>query len=109
MANFIAFRFTDNDFHWPLRQAIQYIVDNGDPDMSLEGWREFTLRGMIAFNMIRRLDDFALKNPMPDTGCRSYFEKTLQVQEIDRVGELDAAFEGYLYNRHTGDVLYQGY
>lgn len=51
MTNFIAFDFCDNDFHMPLKQGIQYIVDNQDIEdpLTLASWREFAIRGLTAF------------------------------------------------------------
>ncbi len=110
MNNFIAFRFTDNDFHAPLRQAVEYIRDNSDyKNIGLETWREYTIRGIIAFNSLRRICDFSVKQ-RDDRDLRPYFERTLTVSGIKQLSELDAnRFEGYVINLHTGLVFYQGY
>lgn len=107
MSNFIAFRFTDNDFHEPLRRAITYIVDNMDEELTLESWREFVLRGMIAFNMLRRIDNFGAKQELRD--LTEYFEKYLTVTEVAKLDEIDDSFEGYVYNKRTMTVFYHGY
>lgn len=113
MTNFIAFRFTDNDFHVPLRQAITHIVENRSGELTLDQWREFVLRGMVAFNSIRRIDSFVIEHPgqIPNTDYvyyRKYFEKTLQLFEVNNLFELDN-FEGYVFDVNTLSVFYQGY
>ena len=110
MSNFIAFRFCDNDFHVCLHDAINYVLENRIGELSLESWREFVLRGMVAFNSIRRIDEWAGKNP--DTHSyehyRQYFEKTLTVVELRSVKDLPAGFEGYVLDNHTLEVFYKG-
>lgn len=113
MSNFIAFRFTDNDFHAPLRQAIDYVVENRLEELSLSQWREFVLRGMVAFNSIRRIDSSVIEYPgqSPVTdyeSYRKYFEETLEVSEVNKLSELDN-FEGYVFDTNNLSVFYQGY
>jgi hypothetical protein len=108
--NFIAFRFTDNDFHTPLRESIEYIRNNSEyKKISLETWREYTLRGLVAFNSLRNISDFSVKQ-RDNRDLRPYFEKTLTVSGINRLSEIDTnRFEGYIIDLHTGTVFYQGY
>lgn len=112
--NFVAFRFCDNDFHIPLRDAIEYVVEHRTQDLSLESFREFVLRGMVAFNSIRRIDEFALKyeGQMPNTDYaryRKYFEETLEVTALNSIKDLPTSFEGYVYDNNTFEVHYHGY
>ena len=108
MTNFIAFRFTDNDFHGPLKQTITYIVDNMDDELTLESWREFALRGLAAFNMLRRIDNFEAKRDRSHNH-EKYFQDTLKVTEVAKLDELDGGFEGYVFDKHTKAVFYHGY
>lgn len=108
MTNFIAFRFNDNDFYGPLRQAVTYIVDNMDEELTLESWREFALRGLRAFDMLRRIDNQEAKRDRTSTH-EQYFADTLKVTEVTKLDELDGGFEGYVYDKNNMTVFYHGY
>lgn len=111
MTNFIGFHFSDNDFHQPLKQAVQYVVDNRSGELSNDAWLEFVLRGMVAFNSIRRIDEWSLKNPSiwNHQDYRSYFEKTLGVYPVQKLDDLPPNFEGYVYDTNLETVYYHGY
>jgi len=106
MKNFIAFRFTDNDFHYELKQAIEYVLNNATEELTLESWREFVIRGTMAFGLLRRIDNFNAGYPRKD--YREYIASTLVVSEVDKLEELNS-FEGYVLDNHTLNVSYQGY
>ena len=110
--NFIAFRFCDNDFHSPLRQAIEYVVEHRRCELSLAAFHEHVLRAMVAFNSIRGIDEYSLTLPDNDYAYyRKYFEKTLRVIALNSIDELDAdtGFEGYIYDHNTFQVYYRTY
>lgn len=107
MKNFIAFRFTDNDFHWPLRQAIEYVVENRTEELTIDNFRLFALRGLAAFDALRRIDNEYASRTLGDHA--DYFEKQLQVSEVDKLTELDDGFEGYVFDRNQMSVYYVGY
>jgi hypothetical protein len=112
--NFVAFRFCDNDFHIPLREAIEYVVDRRLEELTLESFREYVLRGMVAFNSIRRIDNWSLSPTGQDTGWdydryRKYFEETLEVTALNSIKDLPTCFEGYVYDNNTFEVHYHGY
>lgn len=107
VTNFVAFRFCDNDFHGPLREAIQYVVENRTEELTLKSFREFVIRGLVAFNSLRRIDNFYADYDM-DFDYRKYFEDTLTVSEVKRLEEL-VSFEGYIFDKRTFDVFYKGY
>jgi hypothetical protein len=108
MSNFIVFEFCDNDFHGPLAEAVQYVVDNKLEELSLETYRTFVLRGMVAFNSIRRIDEFALKYEMT-TDYAKYFADNLQVYEVRNLNSIRDGAEGYVYDKNIGTVTYFGY
>lgn len=108
MSNFIAFRFTDNDFYGPLKQAITYIVDNMDEELTLASWREFALRGLRAFDMLRRIDNWEAERDRTNTH-EQYFADTLQVTDVIRLEDLDGGFNGYVFDKNTMTVFYHGY
>lgn len=110
MKNFIAFRFTDNDFHEPLRKAVNYVADNRSEDLTLPAWKEFVLRAMVAFHELRRIDMFSYNNTRRDTNfnSRKYFEEWLTVYEVDHLEEL-RSFDGYVFDTHTFAVFYHAY
>ena len=107
----MAFRFCDNDFHSPLRDAITYVVENRTEELTLENFREFVLRGMVAFDSVRRIDDWSIKHcPQYDYArYRKYFEDTLIVTEVTVVNDLESYFEGYIFDKNLMTVFYQGY
>lgn len=107
MANYVAFRFTDNDFHGPLREAIEYVVANRQEELTLENFREFVLRGLVAFDSLRSISNgnWTLAKPQD---YRKYFEDTLTVSEVNKVADLED-FEGYVFDTNTFDVYYVGY
>ncbi len=107
MTNFVAFRFTDNDFHSELKEAVQYVADRRDEELSLEAWKEFVIRAMTGFTGLKRISDWGLKNCKP-TG-REYFDKWLTVREVKTLDELGDSFEGYVFDKNTLDVFYHGY
>lgn len=106
MSNFIAFRFTDNDFHGPLREAIHYVVENTPEIPALDIFGEFVLRGMVAFNSIRWIDQRALNERYDYLRYRAYFGETLKVSEIESLDELEN-FEGYILNKNTRQIFYR--
>jgi hypothetical protein len=108
MSNFIVFGFGDNDFHAPLAEAVQYVVDHKLEELSLETYRTFVLRGMVAFNSIRRIDEFALRHEMP-TDYEKYFADNLRVYEVRSLDEIRDGAEGYVYDKNLGSVTYFGY
>jgi hypothetical protein len=109
MTNFIAFDFCDNDFHMPLKQGIQYIVDHQDIEdpLTLASWREFAIRGLTAFDLLRRVDNWEAKRERSDHS--KYFEQMLTVSEVTKLDDLRNGFEGYVYDKHTHNVFYHGY
>jgi hypothetical protein len=106
MTNFIAFRFTDNDFHIVLKEAIEYIIENRSEELTLESFREFVLRGMVAFNSLRRIDNWFASQPYKD--YRGYFEKILVVKEIEKVQDVGDSFDGYIFDKNTLMVYHFG-
>lgn len=107
MSNFIAFRFCDNDFHGPLREAIEYVVENRTSELSIEAWREYVLLGLVAFNSIRRIDQWSFDNPYNSgVDYRKYFEGLLKVIEVKSLNTLDKGFEGYVFDKNTLQVHY---
>lgn len=107
MTNFIAFDFCDNDFHDPLRRAITHIVDNATEELTLESWRIFALRGLVAFDLLRRVDNWEAKRERSDH--TKYFEKMLKVSEVVKLDELRNGFEGYVFDKNLMTVYYHGY
>jgi hypothetical protein len=106
MTNFVAFEFHDNDFHYPLREAIQYVVDNRSEELTVAAFREFVIRGTVAFDSLRRIDNWFAGQARTD--YRMYIEETLTVTEVHRLEELDN-FEGYVFDKRTFDIFYKGY
>lgn len=111
MTNFIGFHFSDNDFHQPLREAVEFIAANRIGELSHAAWQEFVLRGMVAFNSIRRIDEWSLKNGSDWNykDYRGYFEKTLKVLPVQKINDLPPNFEGYVYDTNLNKVFYHGY
>ena len=108
MTNFIAFRFNDNDYHDPLRRAVTYIVDNATEELTLQSWREFTLRGLRAFDLLRRIDNFEAGRDRTNAHAK-YFADTLKVTEVSKLSDLDDSFEGYIFDKNLKNVFYHGY
>jgi hypothetical protein len=109
MTNFIAFDFCDNDYHDPLSRAVNYIAEHEDLTdlLTLESWRIFTIRGMVAFDLLRRIDNWEAKRERTDHS--KYFEDKLKVSEVTKLDELRDGFEGYVYDKNTHNVYYHGY
>jgi hypothetical protein len=107
MLNFVAFRLTDNDFHGPLRAAVEYVANHRDEELSVEAWKEFVIRATTAFSNLSRISDWGLKNHT--YVGREYFDKWLTVKEVKTIDELGDDFEGYVFDKNTLDVFYQGY
>jgi len=105
--NFIAFRFTDNDFHSSLREALEYIVYNATEELTLESWRVHVLRGMVAFNLIRRIDNWYAGQILRDH--TEYCNNTLVVSVVAKLADLGDSFEGYVFDKNLQTVFYQGY
>jgi hypothetical protein len=108
MTNFIAFDFCDNDFHDPLLRSIGYVAENRSGDLSLAAWREFVLRGMVAFNSLRRIDQWEFEQRGNEFDYRKYFDSNLRIGEVKTLDELRPGFEGYVFDKHTQKVFYYG-
>ncbi len=107
MKNFVAFRFTDSDFHDPLYRAIVYVVENRSEELSLENFKKFVLRGLSAFDALRRIDNEYASRVLNDH--KDYFEETLKVTELKSLKELESGFEGYIFDKNLMNVYYKGY
>lgn len=104
----MTFRFTDNDFHWELRRAIEYVMDNREDDLSEEAWRHFVLHGMVAFARLKRISNFGYECRNDDRDYTDYIDSFLTVRAVDRLTELDKGFDGYVVNLHTYEIFYLG-
>lgn len=104
MANFIAFRFCDNDFHSVLRESIEYVVENREEELSIKSFTEFVLRGLVVFNSLRRISNFGANEPLKNH--RNYFESTLKITEVNNLSDLCGGFEGFVLDNHTFKVFY---
>jgi len=94
--NFVAFRFCDNDFDEPLRQAIEYINENYDSmsELSLEQYKELAVRGMVAFDSLR--NPFRSDRENYDYKWKyDYFSNMMKVSTPKRIQDLEN-FEGYV-------------
>lgn len=104
MTNFVAFQFTDNDFHPVLHEAIEYIHNNRECGLTQQEWYWDTIQCMMAFHTLRNIKD--QRSGMVN---QEYLEKTLKVSFLERWTSLDSSFEGYVLDLHTGSVFYHGY
>jgi hypothetical protein len=105
--NFIAFDFCDNDFHNVLHESIRYVVNNREEEIPVLVFREYVIRGMVAFEGLRRISNWGFENIKHDPiRYREYFEKTLTVSEHQNLVTLRDGFEGYIFDRNTLDVYY---
>lgn len=106
--NFIAFRFTDNDFHEPLRKAIEYVQANKSGELTLKAYKEYVLRGMIAFDSLRDIRMWSFENrTLVDR--REYFDKTLSVTPLVKHDKLAPGFEGYVLDARTGQLNFRAH
>lgn len=103
MKNFVAFKFKDNDFHSPLREAIDHVTSRMTEELTLPNYHKFVALATNAFHSIRRIDN-SIYHTIHDSS--EYISGRLEVSEVDRLGELGASFEGYVYDRNTLDVYY---
>lgn len=104
--NFVAFRFTDNDFHEPLREAIEYINENYDKtsNLSVVQYKEVAVKGMVAFDSLR----FPFRSDRKDYDYKKYYEyfsKTMEVSVINRVSDLNN-FEGYVIDINLNSAFF---
>lgn len=104
--NFIAFRFTDNDFHEPLREAIEYVQANKSGELTLKAYKEYVIRGMIAFDSLRDIRMWSFENrALVDR--REYFDKLLSVTPLAKHDKLTPGFEGYVLDVRTGHLSFR--
>lgn len=101
--NFIAFRFTDNDFHEPLRKAIEYVQANKSGELTLKAYKEYVIRGMIAFDSLRDIRMWSFEN-RTSVDRREYFDKTLSVAPLIKLDKLTPGFEGFILDMRTNQV-----
>ena len=107
MTNFIAFRFTDNDFHMPLRLAVQHIADNHGEETTLQQYHKYAVHGTYAYDLLRNI---AWNRTLcVDNRLLMYIDKTLVVTGIRKLDELDSGFEGYILDLNLKTVFYHGY
>lgn len=106
--NFIAFHFADNDFLEPLKEAIEYVQARKLEELTIDAYREYVIRGMVAFSNLRKISTWGFENTT-STDRTKYFEKGLSVFRIQNLSQIPKEFEGYVLNNHTGDVSYHGH
>lgn len=107
--NFVAFRFCDNDFHEPLKRAVDYITENYDStsELSVEQYKELAVRGMLAFDLLRN----PFRSDRENYDCAfhfKYFKDEMQVSTPKRLEEL-VNFEGYIIDVNLNLYFYKGY
>ncbi|MDD2879702.1 MAG: hypothetical protein PHQ58_04650 [Rhodoferax sp.] len=105
--NFIAFHFSDNDFHEPLKEAIEYVYAKKLEQLSVEAFREFVIRGMVAFSNLRNISRWGFQNTK-FIDRTAYFQNRLTVIQVRLIAHLPKDFEGYVLNMHTGIVSFYG-
>lgn len=114
MINFIAFHFSDNDFHVSLNDTIlNYMIDYKDTmrskPLNVEWLKEYAIRGMLGFDSLRPLARRLQFEPYDYARYRSYFDKTLNVLLISKMDNLPKNFQGYIVDVHLGNVFYFSY
>ena len=97
--NFVTFRFTDNDFHDPLRQAVTYVADRFK-NLDEVTWKQYVVDAMVAYDMLR-----SVGRDSPQLNFKEYIEKYLTVKEVSNFKH-NENFEGYVFNKHTYEVFY---
>jgi hypothetical protein len=104
--NFIAFRFTDNDFHRHLKAAIEYVNLHKKSDLSDEVWKRAVSYVTDFYSTTRYIDSDYKSVP----SHRDYINKYLDVSRVQKIEELGTDFfEGFVLNVHTNEVFYVGY
>ena len=109
MNNYIAFKFTDNDFHDPLRKTVEFLLEVCDvnnlaskTDYEL---KSIVIKGMYAFHLLHNIErDIDDKDHMR---LLNYFEK-LKVTKVNRLDDIQN-FEGYVIDLNNSDSFYLGY
>lgn len=105
MKNFIAFRFCDNDFHYALRQSVEFLVENVDFDeRNSEQLRKDVANATDAFSILQHV-----VNGREHNDHRDYIFDNLAVLPVDKLSELENDGEGYVVNTHTLEVSYYRY
>ena len=107
MKNFLAFQLSDNDFHHSLQKAIEYVMDNQSEYLTADAWRTFVVRGTVAFQSIRRIDNWFAEQVLINS--TNYIDSKLKVIEVDRLDELPSSFEGVVYDRNLIQYFYKDY
>ncbi len=110
MNNFIAFHFSDNDFHNCLRMALNHIIENRCEELTLENYKTIAVKAMVAFDSIDHISNWYLDMDTSYDYERytKYCNDTLKVSFIKSIDELDN-FEGYIIDNNRLTVFYHGY
>jgi len=107
--NFVAFRFTDNDFHHSLEAAIKFVAQRAADDMSEESWLEFVVICTDAMHRLAHISDWGSGHRARESTA-DYIRRRLTVSKIKTLSDLNVeTFEGYVLDTHTGVVFYVEY
>lgn len=105
MKNFIAFRFCDNDFHYALRQAVEFLVENVDlEERDSDQLRKDVAMATNAFSILGKV-----VNGREHKDYSEYIFDDLSVLPVDKLSDLENNGEGYVVNTRTLNVSYYGY
>ena len=110
MSNFIAFHFSNNDFHDALRLSLNHIIENRCEELTLENYKMIAVKAMVAFNSIHHISNWSIDRDTSYDYERytNYFNDKLIVSFINSIDEL-YNFEGYVIDNNRLTVFYHGY
>jgi hypothetical protein len=94
-------------FTHPRMTPLNGFKKNQHDPLTPENKRTMVIRAMLAFDMIRRCDNWIAQQPLPDVNRpQNYFDKTLKIQQIHDPDHLDTAFEGYVVDNYNQYIWY---
>jgi hypothetical protein len=107
--NFIAVHLADNDFLYPMFQAVEYIQLNRECVLSVEAWQYHVVNATAAFNSIRciRPNDHLELAEFNFEKVKAHIAKMISVTAgktfADATDRLN--FDGYVIDLNTGSIV----
>lgn len=105
-SNFIAFCLWDNDFHDPLRKAIQEVYANAEGPLSVEAWRSYVAFATNMYAQLRHISQYWFDRlDLDNTHTMTYLHEKIAVSFVDRLDALEN-FQGYVIDTNLKTVYF---
>lgn len=105
---FIVFELHNQAYHKAMNYSLRYILDYKEEKLNLGSWKEFCIRGIVGYSLIRRITNWFGESSDFDEikTTREYLLRELNVYIVNELQNLPVGFSGYLLDTKDDHLLY---